>query len=886
MSSTTRPFDPTVERSGRRWSRSLLVTALLGALLAVAGGSQVNPGPAAAVTHSRTFSTWGFYSYTVPAGVHMLEVTAVGAPGGHGGGGLGGNGAGGGGGRFEGYLDVEPGEELTVFVGQSGFHGDGAQDIGLPGLGWAAGGPGNTGSLSGGAGGGGGGASVVASGSDVLLVAGGGGGGGGGGVLPGAGGNGGEAGNSGRNGSELGAGAGGSGYVSGTNGGAGGNAETMSGGGGGGGGGGGWHGGQGGEGASIGWPLGSSGGGGGGHGGSNYATSRTFGYMWGAPNRSIPAFVTLRYNMVYDTTTTVTIDEPEVYVGDTASALVQVQSSRPPSTPGGLAAPAGSVEVFVGSVSLGPPQALASGMLRVSIDGVPPGDHQVRAVFTPSEPADFHSSEGTAALSVIEGTAQVLLASDGSPSVSGQPVTFTASVSAVDPPSSDPTGAVQFLVDGADYGPPVPLNALNQASVEISDLTVGSRTVTARYEGDQLFGSAESDPLTQQVNPGEVAVVATSSANPSVVGEPIDISIGVAPIDPAVGTPSGTVGLLIDGVEHGDPLDLDPSGMASTTIDDLPVGSSELVARYNGDGSFTQALSAQLTQVVNHGDVAVTLTPPGSATDAGEEATFEVDVEVVSPAVGTPTGSVQLHVGEQPVGEPVDLTAAGETSVLVTSALPVGLNHLTARYLGDANFEPAISNPVEHAVNPGDTTISLRSSAPETVEGDEVGFRVQVAPNAPVTQMPTGTVTFLVNGAPIGAPAALDASGSASITTAVLGVGSHQVSARYSGDETFSPASTGGLGHVVTAAETDEGAEGTEGDTDDGPATARLSYPGGDGAGGEASAGSGATGYGSKGLPVTGVALAGTVIAGVLLLAFGAVMVTGGGRFRRRSTAT
>ena len=872
MSPSIRSRTPMSARSGRRrgrLSRPAMVTALLAAVLAVVGGSQVNPSPAEAVRQSRSFDTWGVHTYTVPAGVRVLEVTAVGAPGGHGGWGVGGNGFGGGGGRFEGFLDVTPGEELVVFVGQAGFSGTTSEQIGLPGFGWAIGGPGNTGSINGGAGGGGGGASAVTSGGDVLIVAGGGGGGGGGGVALGVGGNGGEAGNRGVGGSGNSAGAGGNGYETSRVGGGGGNASTLSGGGGGGGGGAGWTGGRGGGGASWEFPGGSSGGGGGGAGGANHsAQSRTFGSNWGVSSRTVPAFVELSYNVVYDTTTSVVIDEPEIYVGDPAEVLVFVEAPQAPI-------PAtGTVELFVGSVSLGAPQGLAQGMLRLTIDDLPPGDHEVRAVFTAANSADFNPSEGSARLSVVEGTAQVLLASDRSPSVSGQQITFTASVAPVDPPSVEPSGGVQFLVDGVELGAPVPLNHLNQASVSVSDLAVGSRTVTARYQGDALFGASVSDPLVQQVNPGDVTVALTSSTNPSVSGEAVDITIHVGPVDPAEGVPSGTVELLVDGVAHGDLLDLDPSGWTSTAIDDLPVGSHELVARYGGDGSFDGASSPLLTQVVNHGDVAVTLTPAAAASGAGEEVSFDVEVTVVSPAVGTPTGSVQLFAGEQPVGEPVEVAVDGETVVLASSALPVGLNLLTARYLGDDSFAAAISNPVEHVVNPGDTSVTLTSSAPETDEGEEVTFQMTVAPNEPLTQVPTGTVTFVADGAALGAPVVLDATGSASFTTAALSVGPHQVSAQYSGDETFAPASTAALRHMVTALDADESVD----DADGRPATARMSYPG------EGASSDGTGGYGSKGLPVTGAALVGSVVLGTVLLALGAVLVGGGGRFRRRPT--
>jgi hypothetical protein len=84
------------------------------------------------------------------------------------------------------------------------------------------------------------------------------------------------------------------------------------------------------------------------------------------------------------------------------------------------------------------------------------------------------------------------------PSAVGQAVKFTATVSS-DPASGTPTGSVQFLIDGANFGSAVALGAGGVATITDSALSVGTHTVTAVYSGDSAHSASTSDPLTQTV---------------------------------------------------------------------------------------------------------------------------------------------------------------------------------------------------------------------------------------------------------------------------------------------------------------------------------------------------------------------------------------------------
>jgi hypothetical protein len=67
----------------------------------------------------------------------------------------------------------------------------------------------------------------------------------------------------------------------------------------------------------------------------------------------------------------------------------------------------------------------------------------------------------------------------------GQPVTFTATVTAQTPMSNMPTGSVTFTVDGVPQTPVVLNNGV--ASLTLLSLPAGQHTVTATYSGDVNF---------------------------------------------------------------------------------------------------------------------------------------------------------------------------------------------------------------------------------------------------------------------------------------------------------------------------------------------------------------------------------------------------------------
>ena len=96
--------------------------------------------------------------------------------------------------------------------------------------------------------------------------------------------------------------------------------------------------------------------------------------------------------------------------------------------------------------------------------------------------------------------------SNHNPSVFGQSVTFTATVTAVAPGTGTPTGTVDFMDDATTLASGVALSG-GMATFSTSSLSIGTHSITAVYSGDSNFnatgtGASTATALTQQVQYG------------------------------------------------------------------------------------------------------------------------------------------------------------------------------------------------------------------------------------------------------------------------------------------------------------------------------------------------------------------------------------------------
>src|SRR5579871_2640926 len=145
--------------------------------------------------------------------------------------------------------------------------------------------------------------------------------------------------------------------------------------------------------------------------------------------------------------------------------------------------------IYVGAISNGPtPGRIYAINPDTGSQGIVASGQDISMV----EGIRVYQSSATPALTSGTSTATTVKSS-ATPSIVGQNVTFTATISASISQASTPTGTVQFQIDGSNAGNPVNLTTTGgvaTASLSTTTLTPGTHTITASYSGDGTFAAS------------------------------------------------------------------------------------------------------------------------------------------------------------------------------------------------------------------------------------------------------------------------------------------------------------------------------------------------------------------------------------------------------------
>ena len=279
-----------------------------------------------------------------------------------------------------------------------------------------------------------------------------------------------------------------------------------------------------------------------------------------------------------------------------ASSATALSSSANPSTFGTsvtftatvTAGVTGTVTFKEGSTVLGT-GTISGGLATFITSGLTAGSHTITAEYA-GDANYAGSTSGAVAQTVNQASSSTTLSSTANPSTYGTSVTFTATVTGS---AGTPTGPVQFVVDGSNYGSPVTL-VNGSAILAVSNLSTGKRGITAVYAGDgQNYAGSTASPLTQVVTASHQGTITTLSISGSsvVFGQAVTL---IATVSASSGTPTGLVRFQLDGLDIGDPVAL-VDGTAQVQISSAAVGRHSVTARYLG----TADLYAASTGVVN-----------------------------------------------------------------------------------------------------------------------------------------------------------------------------------------------------------------------------------------------------------------------------------------------
>ena len=490
-----------------------------------------------------------------------------------------------------------------------------------------------------------------------------------------------------------------------------------------------------------------------------------------------------------DTSTTITSEGSPTVYGQDAVFRAHV---APDSEGSGL--PIGTVIFYNGPDAIGS-AVLDNGTATLRIDNLPVGSYNITAVYEGDD--HYGGSQSAAGIThkVNKGSTEIQLTAGPDPSLVGAEIILTATVSSQ---YGEPAGKVEFRVNNTTVLGTVDIES-GVATLKTKALLSGSHSITAHYLGSDEYNASASDPVLQQVNKSDTSILDVKFSKTAIkFGETFSVTVEASITTPGspISIENKTIILKNDGVPIYNTA-LDADGKATMWPGGLSVGTHTITIEIEGTDQLNGCVSVDYTFTVGKADTSVVLTSSPDPSLIGKQVTLTA---TVSSQFTMPSGKVEFRYGTTVIGT-ANLNSGVAT--LSTTALPVGLQTLTAHYLGNDEHETSSSDPVQHQVNkysPTITDFEFLYASSSTYGQQVVVSAILYCPEAP-TLVKNETIIFKMDGEVLGT-AVTNAFGNVVITLIGLPVGTHTFTAEFAGSDRLNGCASEVISHTVNKAGT------------------------------------------------------------------------------------
>ena len=334
--------------------------------------------------------------------------------------------------------------------------------------------------------------------------------------------------------------------------------------------------------------------------------------------------------------------------------------------------PTGTVTFYDGATStaasLGTMSLNGAGLGTFSTSALTIGTHSITAQYNGD--SNFGPTTSATVAQVVTGQQNTaVLQSSVSPSVLGQSVTFTATVSGT---GGTPTGTVTFLDANSSLDGNTSLGTATLsggvASISTTSLVVaGTHSMTASYSGDTVFGPTTSAPIMQQVNNPLPAIV--------------------MPLSPSTATAGGgDFTLTVNGSNFISGSTVIFNGVSESS---QPISSTKIQATINA------------ADIANGGTFSVTVSNPSPGGGTSNSLTFSVMNPVPTISSLSPTHSA--------AGAAINLTVTG-TNFLASSVVTFNGKNEPTTFVSATQLTAAV--PASDAIGTSPATVSVSNPSP------------------------------------------------------------------------------------------------------------------------------------------------------------------------------
>jgi hypothetical protein len=373
-------------------------------------------------------------------------------------------------------------------------------------------------------------------------------------------------------------------------------------------------------------------------------------------------------------------------------ATLTATVSAPP--PGG-GTPGGAVKFYAGSTEIAGCESvtLSGGVAtctkRFRASGWP---GYVAAVYAGD--ADYENARDNQDVSVSKAATTTALTATPTAAVSGQDVTYHATVAITAPGSGTATETVEFS-DGTDVVSGC--GAIPVASDGSADCTTRHRVaaqprVTAAYSGDGELTGSTSGTVSVPISKATTATGLASSDATAVVGQPITYTAKPVVWTPGSGTPTGKV-TFRDGtspIAGCTDVALGGGAAACTTVYTSTAGSPHsITAAYGGDDELKDSTSDPVPESVDKAVSTTTLTSSPNPSVTAQGVTLTAAVAVDAPGAASSGGTVAFADGTSTLAGcgAVPVGADGKATCSAAFNAASSPHELRAGYSGNASLK-------------------------------------------------------------------------------------------------------------------------------------------------------------------------------------------------------
>jgi hypothetical protein len=446
------------------------------------------------------------------------------------------------------------------------------------------------------------------------------------------------------------------------------------------------------------------------------------------------------------------------------------------NAPGQLGCPTGSVTITNNGIPLnaGTYPLNSQGYAEDQTVQLPGGTNMLQVTYAGDN--SFNASAGADTITITKAPTTISASSPFSDVMLGGFNTLNANINSVGL-GAGPTGQVTFFSGTAQLGNPVSVTNSTaggfnsapqaQATITTSQLPLGNNSITALYSGDGNYATANSSPITVDVQILTGCFISTSNLTIN-YGSSVTFTAQVTATQSSGPGPTGTVTFSNGSFTTLATVPL-TNGQAQFTTSTLPGGNDQINAQYSGDANYTGSASS-LVETVNLLATSTSLMTSNPTIQQGSSVTLTATVAPIQSGGPALTGTVQFFYDFNPQGSDTYIGNAvplsnGQAQVTTTS-LPVNIQQVGAFYSGDTNY--ATSNvEISETVSPGPTFTVTANPTTVTVNSPGQSQPTTLTFTAENGFSSNGTVT--VNPVCTGMPAESSCSSGAMITIATNG---------------------------------------------------------------------------------------------------------------------